>query len=313
MIDVAAEAGADAVKFQSFKTDRLVTATAAKAPYQTRNTDATETQAEMLRKLELDEGEHIELMKRCASRKVEFLSTPFDEESAELLVRLGVRAFKVPSGEITNLPLLEQIGAYGRPIILSTGMSTLGEVEQAIAALNRVGTPPLSLLHCVSCYPARAEEVNLRAVDTLRDAFRVIVGYSDHTTGTAIALAAVSRGASILEKHFTLDRTLEGPDHAASLMPEELSSLIDGIRIIERSLGDGVKRPAKRELETASVARKSLAITSDLVAGAVITDDVLGALRPGTGIPISLRHTLIGSKVKHAVEAGTLLTLEMIS
>jgi len=316
MIDVASEAGADAVKFQSFKTDRFVAATATKASYQTDNTDntdKTETQAEMLRKLELDETAHRELIRHCRARKIEFLSTPFDEESAELLVRLGVCAFKVPSGEITNLPFLQKLGAYGKPIILSTGMSTLGEVEQAIDALNKSGVPPLAVLHCVSCYPALEGEVNLRAVDTLRSAFCVPAGYSDHTTGSAVALAAVSRGAAILEKHFTLDRSMEGPDHAASLLPCELSTLIEQIRVIECALGDGIKRPEKRELETASVARKSLAITSDLEAGDIITDDVVGALRPGTGIPVSLGPSLIGRRVRRAIPAGTLLTLDMIS
>jgi N,N'-diacetyllegionaminate synthase len=313
MIDVAAESGADAVKFQSFKTSKLVTDGAAKASYQTRKTNASESQSDMLRRLELDESAHVALMSHCATRGIEFLSTPFDEESADLLVRLGVNALKIPSGEVTTLPLLERIGAYGKPVILSTGMSTLGEVEQAVDALNRSGMPPLSILHCVSCYPAMEEDVNLKAMDTLREAFHTVVGYSDHTTGSAVALAAVARGATILEKHFTLDRELEGPDHAASLMPSELAALVADIRKVERALGDGIKRPAKREMETASVARKSLAITSDIAAGAVVTEEVLGALRPGTGIPISLRSSLLGRRVRHSVKAGTLLTLDMFA
>ena len=236
LVEVAVEAGADAVKFQTFKAERLVTASAAKADYQVRATGSSEPQAQMLRRLELADDDHRELMRQCDRHGILFLSTPFDEGSVDLLANLGVQAFKVASGDVTNFPLLIHIASKGRPVILSTGMSSLGEVEAAVRTLEHAGTRELALLHCVSNYPAEPGDANLRAMETMARAFRVPVGYSDHTLGIEVTLAAVALGACVVEKHFTLDRTLPGPDHHMSLEPDELATLIRGIRTVDAYL-----------------------------------------------------------------------------
>ena len=260
LIDVAADAGADLVKFQTFNANRLVTHTAKKADYQTKNTDGNESQHEMLRRLELTPEMHNKLIAHCALRNIGFLSTGFDIESVGLLVSLGQNLFKIPSGEITNLPFLRHIGRLGKPVILSTGMATLGDIEAAIEVLEEAGTARsnLTVLHCTTEYPTPMAEVNLRAMQSIHKAFGVAVGYSDHTSGIEVAIAAVALGATVIEKHFTLDRNLPGPDHKASLEPAELKAMVTAIRNIEIALGDGIKRLTPGEANNKPVARKSL-------------------------------------------------------
>jgi N,N'-diacetyllegionaminate synthase len=311
LIDAAAEAGADAIKFQTFKADRLVTAFAPKANYQKVTTDADESQSDMLRKLELSEADHVAVQQHSSARGLIFLSTPFDEISADLLATLNVPAFKVSSGELTNLPFLEHLARLGRPLILSTGMATLEEVRDAVQSIRAVSTVPVALLQCVSNYPAAAADTNLRAMETMRAEFAVAVGYSDHTLGNAISLAAVALGACVIEKHLTLDRTMPGPDHAASAEPAELSALVAGIRAVEVALGDGIKRPAASEANTASVARRSLVAARAIAQGETIDTTALTALRPGGGLPPSQRSTLLNRRTKQAIPSGTVLTLEM--
>jgi N,N'-diacetyllegionaminate synthase len=286
LIDVAAAAGADLVKFQTFNANRQVTRSAKKADYQTQTTDSTESQHAMLLRLELTEAMHHQLIAHCATRNIGFFSTGFDIESVNLLVSLGQDYFKIPSGEITNLPYLCHIGQLGKAVILSTGMATLGEIEAAIDVLEQAGTPrsQLTVLHCTTEYPTPMSEVNLRAMQSIQAAFGVAVGYSDHTQGVEVAIAAVAMGATVIEKHFTLDRTLPGPDHQASLEPAELSAMVAAIRNIEAALGDGIKRLTPSEARNKPVARKSLVANRAIKAGEVFTAENLTAKRPGTGI-----------------------------
>ncbi|ULB45182.1 N-acetylneuraminate synthase [Limnospira fusiformis KN01] len=311
LIDIAADAGADAVKFQTFQSEKLVSRHAPKAEYQTQTTDRTESQLEMIRKLELSQSDHEVLIDHAKTRGITFLSTPFDVPSLHLLTqKLGLQTIKIPSGEITNAPFLLAIARSAQNLILSTGMSTLAEVEAALGVLafgftthedniptrgdferafasdqgqqhlqNRV-----TLLHCTTEYPAPFDEVNLRAMDTLATAFSLPVGYSDHTPGIHISLAAVARGAKIVEKHFTSDRSLPGPDHQASLEPEELRQLVKTIREVEQALGDGIKRPTASEWKNRDVARKSLVASRSIKAGEVFTEENLTCKRPGTGV-----------------------------
>lgn len=313
LIDAAADAGADAVKFQTFQSEQLVTADAPKADYQQQATGAGESQFAMLKRLELDEPAHRELMAHAAARGLIFLSTPFDEPSADLLETLALPAFKIPSGEVTNLPFLEYLARKRQPLILSTGMSTLAEVEAAVAAIRDAGGDALALLHCVSRYPAQPADANLRAMQTMAAKFAVPVGFSDHTLGTDIAIAAVALGACILEKHLTLDRTLPGPDHAASLEPVDFAALVRGVRAIESALGHGRKEPVPGEANTAAVARKSLVAARDLAAGEVLDAGAIAIKRPGTGLAPALRSSMVGRSTRVAVPAGTLLTLEMLA
>ncbi|MBI3456368.1 MAG: N-acetylneuraminate synthase [Candidatus Rokubacteria bacterium] len=312
LIEAAAEAGADAVKFQTFRSERLVSPTARKAAYQAAATGAQESQLDMIRRLELPAEAYSDLKRHCEARGVLFLSTPFDEESADLLDTLGVAAFKIPSGEVTNPVLLAHVGRKGKPVILSTGMSTLEEVAAAVATLRQAGAQGIAVLHCVSSYPADPADANLRAMATLAEACHVPVGYSDHTPGIEVALAAAALGACVIEKHLTLDRTLPGPDHRASLEPAQFSALVRGVRIIESALGDGRKRPRPSEADTAAVARRSLVAARDLPAGATLTEDALAILRPGTGLAPSLRARVVGRRAKVAIPAGTPLTWEMV-
>ena len=285
LIDVAVEAGADAVKFQTFITDALLTQQAGKADYQKRNTgNAKESQSAMLKKLELSFDNFKTLKAYCKRKDIVFLSTPFDYRSVDFLDELEIPAFKIASGEITNLPFLSYIASKRKPVILSTGMSTLGEVEKAEAALRQTHNTKLVLLHCTSEYPAPAENVNLRAMNTLHHRFNVPVGLSDHTLGDAIALAAVALGASILEKHFTLDKSYPGPDHRASLEPHELKALVKDIRRVEKALGNGVKNPSPSEAETRLFARKSIVTATPIKKGQVLTESNLTVKRPGTGV-----------------------------
>ncbi|MFH2007638.1 MAG: N-acetylneuraminate synthase [bacterium] len=312
LVDIAAQAGADAVKFQTFQAARLATPEAPKADYQVRATGAEESQFEMLRRLELSEELHHELMDACKDRGILFLSSPFDEQSADLLGKLRVAGYKIPSGEITNLPFLSHVARKGLPVILSTGMSTLDEVETAVRVINEVGNSDLVLLHCVSQYPADPADVNLRAMATLREAFGVPVGFSDHTTGIEVPLVAVGLGAAVIEKHFTIDRTLPGPDHLASIDAEALAAMVQGIRKVEKTLGTGHKAPAMSERSTADVARKSVVAARDIPSGTVLTMELLAVRRPGTGLPPTMIDSLLGRRANTNIPAGSLLTLEQL-
>ena len=311
LVDVAVAAGADAVKFQTFQAELLASAAAPKANYQKVTTESAESQLDMLKRLELSPAAHHALLPYCQERGILFLSTPFEETSADFLGSLDVAAYKLPSGEITNLPFLAHVARKGRPLIISTGMSTLGEVETALQTVAAAGDPPVALLHCVSNYPADPAQTNLRAMLTMHAAFGVPVGYSDHTPGIEVALAAVALGACIIEKHFTLDKTLPGPDHQASSEPAELQALIRGIRKVEASLGTGRKVPARCEANTAGVGRKSLIAAADLPSGEVLTERSIAIKRPGNGLPPAARPYVVGRTLKVAVRAGEVLRLEM--
>lgn len=307
LVDAAAEAGADAVKFQTFRADAVASPSAPRAGYQA--TGADESQLELLRRLELRPDAHAELKGRAEERGLVFLSTPFDVASVELLDRLGVAAFKVGSGDVTNLALLADVGRRGRPVILSTGTADLEEAAQAVETLRRAGAGDVVVLHCVSAYPAPADEANLRAMQTLRERLSVPVGFSDHSEGDEIALAAVALGACVLEKHLTLDRSLPGPDHRASLEPGELATLVRRVRRVEAALGDGVKRPREAERGNAEVVRRSLAAARDLAAGTVLDETMLEALRPGTGLAPGRIGEVVGRRLRRARARGELLDL----
>ena len=309
MIDAAAGAGADYVKFQTFKAENVVTARAQKAAYQEKATGAAESQQEMIRKLELDGAEHEQLVARCAERGIGFLSTPFDHESIGLLDGLGMGIFKIPSGEITNLPYLRAVARCGKPMIVSTGMATLGDVEAALEALLDSGCAreDLTVLHCNTEYPTPVEDVNLSAMLTMGQALKVAVGYSDHTLGIEVATAAVALGAVVIEKHFTLDRSLPGPDHAASLEPDELAAMVSAIRNIECALGDGIKRPTASERPNRVIARRSIVAASQITEGEEFTEDNLTAKRPGDGISPMRWDELIGRAATRAYEPDELI------
>ena len=312
LVEAAVSAGADAVKFQTFKAERLVTPHAPKADYQKRTTDAEETHFDMIHRLELSADMHRALIDYCRDRDILFMSSPFDEDSADLLTDLDVAVFKIPSGEVTNLPFLAHVARKGKPMIVSTGMSYLGEVDAAVRTIRDAGNRDIVLLHCVSNYPAAIEDVNLKAMQTMAVAFDVPVGYSDHTLGIEVPMAAVAMGAHVIEKHFTLDRSLPGPDHVASLEPDELAAMVRGIRLVESALGHGQKEPAASEANTAAVARKSLVAAREIPAGTTLTEDLIAIKRPGTGLPPVMRRNLVGRRVKTRVPAGALLTLEML-
>ena len=311
LIDVAADAGADLVKFQTFSADRLVTADAKKAGYQMQTTDAGESQHAMLRKLELTRDMHVTLMAHCQARGIQFFSSGFDRESVDFLAQLGLDRFKIPSGEITNLPYLRHVGHHGKPVILSTGMATLDEIGAALAVLEQAGTPRnrFTVLHCTTEYPTPMTDVNLRAMLTIRDTFDVAVGYSDHTTGIEVAIGAVALGATVIEKHFTLDRNLPGPDHKASLEPAELKAMVTAIRNIEIALGDGIKRPGASEAKNIPAARKSLVASQAIRAGEVFTAQNITAKRPGTGISPMRWDEVMGRTAPRDFAADELIEL----
>ncbi|MGC2331995.1 MAG: N-acetylneuraminate synthase [Candidatus Acidiferrales bacterium] len=308
LVDAAKASGADAVKFQTFRADLLATRSAHKAAYQERTTAHAESQFEMLRRLELDAAAHQQLINHCRQIGIQFLSSPFDAQSADLLDTMNVPLFKVPSGEITNLPFLELLARKHRPLILSTGMSTLGEVEEAVHVLQAAGAKQLTLLHCVTEYPAPYAEVNLRAMQTLKSAFGLPVGYSDHTPGIEIAVAAVALGAEVIEKHFTLDRSLPGPDHAASLEPVELQQMVAAIRHVEVALGTGIKSPAPCELPNMEVARKSVVAARALPAGHQLETGDLGIKRPGSGLAPKLLPALIGRTLRASLAKDEIIS-----
>jgi N-acetylneuraminate synthase/N,N'-diacetyllegionaminate synthase len=313
MINVAARSGADAIKFQTFKTNRLVTSDAPKADYQMTTTDAQESMAHMLSALELSAETHRQVVSWCRDEGILFMSTPFDEESVDLLDDLGVPLYKVPSGEITNWPLLEHIGRKGKPIILSTGMSTVSEIDDAVRVIRTSGNPPLVLLQCVSNYPCSAASVNLRAMCSMAASWGDPVGYSDHTMGIEVAVAAVALGACVVEKHFTLDRQMPGPDHQASLEPEELALLVSSIRNVEEALGDGVKRPVAEEEATLDVIRKSLVAARPIPSGTVIRSEMLTVKRPGTGVDPRHLSTFVGKCAIRDVREDELLGWDAIT
>lgn len=296
LCDAAKDAGVDAVKFQTWKTENIVTAQARQAAYQTENTGKEESQYDMLKNLELSYDHFRTIQDYCKKIGIDFLSTPDEEESLEFLVSLGLPFIKVGSGEVTNIPYLRKIGACKMPVILSTGMSTIGQVATAYDTLLQAGAKEVSLLHCTTNYPCPMDEVNLKAMLTLREAFKCHVGYSDHTMGTEVPVAAVALGAEIIEKHFTLDRTMEGPDHKASLEPAELKLMVQQIRNIEAALGDGIKRPNKSEAENAKVVQKSILAKRPIKKGEVLSEENLVAKRAGAGISSVHWDVVVGTK-----------------
>lgn len=297
MIDVAKNCEADAIKFQTFRANKLVTRYAEKAEYQKKTSVHGEVnQYQMLKKLELDVDTHKELIAYCNLREIQFLSTPFDFDSIALLSKLGMQTFKIPSGEITNLPYLEKIGCLDRQVILSTGMASIGEIEDAIRVLIESGTKKnnICILHANTEYPTPMCDVNLRAMQTIHNTFKVDVGYSDHTLGIEVDIAAVAMGASMIEKHFTLDKNMDGPDHKASLEPHELEAMIKAIRNIELALGDGIKRASPSEKKNKSVARKSIVAKTDILKGETFSVHNLSTKRPGHGMSPMRWYELIG-------------------
>ena len=311
LICAAKKAGADAVKFQTFLPDKLASKVAEKAEYQKRD-GADDSQVSMLSKFVLNQKDHQDLMDFCKEQDIVFFSSPFDEESADLLENLGVDLFKIGSGEITNLPLLKHVAQKGKPMIISTGMSSLGEVETAVRLINGEGCSQLTLLHCTSNYPADPENCNLKAIQTLKQAFDLPVGYSDHTMGIEISLAAVALGAEVIEKHLTLDQKLPGPDHEASLNPEEFELLVKGIRKIELGIGDGVKKMTPSEAPIRDIARKSLVAACDLTAGSILMESQISIKRPGTGTPPAQKALMIGRKLKKDLKSDDLLLWDHI-
>jgi N,N'-diacetyllegionaminate synthase len=309
LVEVAAEAGANMVKFQTFSADRLVTKFAKKADYQNQTTDNSESQHAMISKLELSREIHEELIAYCKQCGIEFFSTGFDTQSIDMLVDLGLEQFKIPSGEITNLPYLRHIGKYGKPVILSTGMANLGEIEAALDVLGISGTQRknITVLHCNTEYPTPMEDVNLRAMLSIKEAFGVTVGYSDHTIGIEVPIAAVAMGATVIEKHFTLDRTLPGPDHAASLEPYELKSMVTAIRNIEKAMGNGIKKPSPSEIKNMPIARKSIVAKMTIKKGELFSEENLAVKRPGTGISPMEWDTVIGKPANRDYEIDELI------
>lgn len=310
LIYVAKEAEADAVKFQSFKAENVVTGKAPKAKYQEQATGFAESQYEMIKKLELSAGNFEELALHAQKDGIIFLSTPFDNESVDLLDSLGVPAFKIASGEITNFPLIRYIAKRGKPVILSTGMSTLGEINEALQVIQSEGIKDIVLLHCVTAYPAKVKDVNLKAMETLRCKFKLPVGLSDHTLGITIPIAAVALGACVIEKHFTLDKSMPGPDHKASLEPEELKQMVKAIREVEKAMGDGNKTPTDEEKQVQKVARRSIVAGVNIPKGTIITEAMLRIKRPGTGIKPKYLENVCGAKAKVTIKGDKLIRWE---
>jgi len=312
LIDVAAEAGADAVKFQTFVPEKLVSKFADKADYQKATTDNKESQLNMINKLVLPYDEHINLINYCKGKNIQFLSSPFDLESIGFLNKLGLDIFKIPSGEITNLPYLRKIGGFNKSLIMSTGMANLGEIENALDVLINSGTDreKITILHCNTEYPTPVEDVNLKAMQTIAAAFPGIsVGYSDHTLGIEISIAAVAMGARVIEKHFTLDKKLTGPDHKASLEPDELKAMVRSIRNIEKALGNGIKKPSKSELKNKPIARKSIVASKKIKKRELFTEENLTVKRPGTGISPMLWDEVIGKRAVKDFEVDEIIEI----
>ncbi|MBD3637736.1 MAG: N-acetylneuraminate synthase [Crocinitomicaceae bacterium] len=304
LVDTAVNAGVDYIKFQTFKTENLVSPDAAQANYQTENSGIEESQFKMLKKLELDKRAHEELINYCRNKGIKFLSTAFDLESIDLLDELGIELFKIPSGEVTNAPYIEKIAKKNKPVIMSTGMCNLEEVEAAYQILKKhLPADQITILHCSTDYPTKMPDVNLLAMQTLKEKFDVAVGYSDHTLGTEVPIAAVALGAKVIEKHFTLDKSLPGPDHKASLNPDELKIMVDAIRNIELALGNGKKQPTEAEKKNMTAARRSIHTRVALKKGTKITDNDLIMLRPGDGISPMKMQQILGKSVKEDIPA----------
>lgn len=311
LIDAARDCGADAVKFQTFIAEKLVSVNAEKTAYQKETTNADETQFKMIKRLELGVMAHKELIDYCYKKGIMFLSSPFDLKSIDLLVELGLEIIKIPSGEIINLPYLKKIGKLKKSIIISTGMADLGETEDALDMLISSGTgkDKITVLHCNTEYPTPYEDVNLNAMITIKKAFGVKVGYSDHTLGIEIPIAAVALGAEVIEKHFTLDKNMEGPDHKASLEPKEFQAMVEAIRKIEKSLGNGIKKPSRSESKNISVVRKSIIATKPIKKGEIFSDENIGVKRPGNGISPMLWNMVIGKIAKKDFNIDELIEL----
>ncbi|MDH3346914.1 MAG: N-acetylneuraminate synthase [Desulfobulbaceae bacterium] len=311
LVKAAAEAGADAVKFQTFQAEAIVTTSASKAKYQKQTTDADESQYEMLKRLELSREDFQILKKHCTVNSIMFMSTPFDLKSIGMLVEMGLEIFKIPSGEITNLPYLRKMGSLGKKLILSTGMSTLDEVQEAVKILTMAGTPRenITVLHCTTEYPAPFNDINLQAMETLQNRLGMKVGYSDHTSGIEVPIAAVALGAKVIEKHFTLDKTMDGPDHKASLDPTELKKMVTAIRHIELAIGGSEKKPTDPELANRNVARKSIVAAAPIAKGELFTETNLTTKRPATGISPMQWDTVIGKAAPRDFTQDELITL----
>lgn len=311
LIDAAADAGADIVKFQTFSAEQLATHNSPKADYQGKTTDDSESQFSMLKRLELSSAMHEDLIAYCRSKKIDFFSTGFDIESLNYLASLGAERFKIPSGEITNLPYLRHVGAFGKPVILSTGMSSLGEIEAALEVLEAAGTSraKITVLHCNTEYPTPMQDVNLNAMCSIHNAFGVSVGYSDHTQGIEVPIAAVALGATVIEKHLTLDRNLPGPDHMASLVPIEFASMVSAIRNIEQAIGDGIKRPSASEIKNKPIVRKSLVAIKPICSGECFSVENVGVKRPGGGISPMRWDEVMGCVAGRDFAADELISL----
>ena len=309
LVDAAADAGADLVKFQTFKAETLVTKSAEKAGYQKNLTGEDESQFEMIKKLELDRAAHESLINYCNQKNIQFLSTAFDSDSIDLLAELGIPFYKMPSGEITNLPYLRHVGRMGKPVVMSTGMATLAEVRAAMEILLLAGLQKedLTILHCNTDYPTQMQDVNLQAMLTIREELGVQVGYSDHTLGIEVPIAAVAMGAILIEKHFTLARTLPGPDHAASLEPNELKAMVAAIRNIEKAMGNGVKKPSPSEVKNIPIVRKSIVAKKPIRKGERFSEDNLAVKRPGTGISPMKWGDVIGKTADNEYQSDDLI------
>jgi len=312
LVDAAADAGADLIKFQTFNADKLVSKGAKRAQYQIQNANNSDTQYEMLKKLELTCSEYLELKEHCGRRNIKFFSTAFDLDSIDFLASLHLGLWKIPSGEITNYPYLKKIASYCEPVIMSTGMCTMEDIKNALNILLRFGLTKdkITILHCNTQYPTPYLDVNLKAMLTIKEEFGVNVGYSDHTNGIEVPIAAVALGASVIEKHFTLDRNMEGPDHKASLEPDELKNMVNAIRHIEQSLGDGIKRVSQSESQNIAVARKSIVASKHISRGELLTENNLDIKRPGTGISPMRWEEIVGRTANKDYEQDELITLQ---
>lgn len=308
MIDCAKECGCDCIKFQTFKVDALVTSNAPKADYQMRNTNGSNTQFEMLKSLELNDREFEELKAHCDEIGIEFMSTPFDIESVDVLEKIGVTRYKISSGDINNKQLLQYVAKTGKSMVVSTGMSTIEEVTKAVDWIEQVGNHQITLLHCTSNYPTSYDEVNMKAMQTLQQKFGYPIGYSDHTKGDLASIVAVAMGATVIEKHFTLDKNMEGPDHKASLNVEELKEMVDDIRAVETIMGNGVKQPMKSELNTRIVARKSVVLAHNIQKGEILKKEDLVLKRPGNGLAPEYLDELIGKVLVRDMKAEEMIT-----
>ncbi|MGB3776635.1 MAG: N-acetylneuraminate synthase family protein, partial [Leeuwenhoekiella sp.] len=313
LIEEAKKAGADCIKFQTFKAKQIVTQDSPKAAYQLKVTDRAETQFEMLKKLELDMSAYGELVAYCQELSIDFLSTPYNKEDVDFLLKFDVNAFKIASGQLTEIPFLKYVAKTGKRVILSTGMGTLADVFNAVEAIRSTGNNDLIALQCTTNYPSKIEDANIRAMQGMRDACKVQVGYSDHVANNYACYAAVALGAELIEKHFTIDRTMEGPDHSSSLIPSEFKEMVDGIRNIELALGSSVKRPSEIEIQNSLGMKRGMVVLDDIAAGTVLTEDLIGFKRPLKGIPINMLHDVIGKKITRSMKADESLDYNCIA